>query len=158
MRYQNGTFIHTSIFKLEIMRKDAAFRRPIMSKQVVSQATLQCSFGSNPSQFVVEPINRVMAEEMPAAVIQDHIGNANIMPFGLCASLLNPTVIAATAANHGRLTPMPCVPIVPAPWTPGAPNVTIAGIPCLDDKSTCMCTWQGIIKVVDPGEDTINIP
>jgi len=80
---------------------------------------LQCSFGAAPAPFVVLPINRVSACNFPSATIMDNIPIVNITPFGMCQSPSNPTVIAATAAALGVFTPMPCVPVTVAPWTPG---------------------------------------
>jgi hypothetical protein len=119
---------------------------------------LQCSFGLAPSTLVVLPINRMMTGNMPAANIMDNIPMVNIMPFGACTSLANPTVASATAAAMGVLTPMPCIPMTPAPWAPGAPTVLLGNMPALDDTSKLMCTWAGIISVVYPGQVTEQIP
>jgi hypothetical protein len=88
----------------------------------------------------------------------DHIPIANIAPFGMCASIANPTVAAATAAALGVLTPMPCVPATPAPWLPGAPTVLIGGMPALDNTCKLMCLWAGVIQIVNPGQTTVLIP
>ena len=89
----------------------------------VSGAMIMCSFGLAPSTLsVVAP--RPTVEGRPVATITDVAPGANIAPFGMCQSLANPTVAAATAAALGVLTPMPCVPVVPAPWTPLAPQTT----------------------------------
>ena len=80
-----------------------------------------CSFGLAPSTLsVVAP--RPVVEGRPVATITDVAPGANIAPFGMCQSLANPMVAAATAAALGVLTPMPCVPVVPAPWIPLAPQ------------------------------------
>ena len=128
-----------------------------MPLQVVSGATLQCSMGTAPSSLVVLPTNRVITGGQPAATIQDHVPMVNIMPFGMCTSLANPAVASATAAALGVLTPMPCVPVTPAPWTPGSSTVLIANIPALNQPSKCNCTWAGVIRVTTPGESTLNI-
>ena len=81
----------------------------------VSGAMIMCTFGLAPSTLtVVAP--RPTVEGRPVATIADVAPGANIAPFGMCQSLANPTVAAATAAALGVLTPMPCVPVVPAPW------------------------------------------
>jgi hypothetical protein len=129
-----------------------------MPQQVCNGATLQCSFGMAPSSLVVLPVNRVNTADQPDANIMDHIPLVNIMPFGMCMSPSNPEVAAATAAAFGVLTPMPCIPVTPAPWVPGAPTVLLADNPTLDNTCTLMCTWGGVIEVVVPGEFTVSVP
>ena len=129
-----------------------------MPQLVVLGATLQCTFGMAPSSLVVLPTNKVLGGNVPAANIMDSIPMTNIMPFGMCMSLANPMVAAATAAALGVLTPMPCIPVTPAPWTPGSPTVLIGNQPALDSVSMCMCNWAGVISITSPGETTINIP
>lgn len=114
-----------------------------------------CSFGTAPSSLVVLPANRVMSSNMPDANIMDHVPMLNIMPFAMCTSLANPQVAAATAAALGVLTPMPCIPVTATPWTPGSPTVLIGGMPALNNASTCMCTWGGVITVSSPGQTTV---
>lgn len=129
-----------------------------MPIQVVNGAQLACSFGMAPSSLVVLPTNRVQSGEQLAANIMDHIPMTNIMPFGMCMSPTNPQVMAATAAALGVLTPQPCIPATASPWVPGAPTVMIGNQPALDNTSTCMCTWLGVITVASPGQTTEQIP
>jgi hypothetical protein len=75
----------------------------------------------------------------------------NIPPFGMCTSLANPTVAAATAAALGVLTPMPCVPVIPKPWAPGALRTMAGGQPALTYGSMCNCAWGGVIELTFPG-------
>ncbi|HEV7893156.1 MAG TPA: DUF4280 domain-containing protein [Pyrinomonadaceae bacterium] len=128
-----------------------------MAIQVCMGATLQCSFGAAPSSLVVLPANRVLTGP-PAATIMDNAPLVNIMPFGVCSSLANPTVAAATSAALGVLTPMPCVPVTPAPWIVGAPTVLIGNMPALNNSSKLMCTWGGVIQVVVPGQTKMMVP
>jgi len=122
-------------------------------------ASIMCSFGVAPSSLIVIPKGPpVMAGGPLAATIMDHIPIANIPPFGMCTSLANPAVASATAAALGVLTPMPCVPVIPAPWLPGSPTVLINNYPALNNTSKCMCTWAGVISVVYPGQVTVLIP
>jgi hypothetical protein len=114
--------------------------------------------GMAPSSLVVLPVNRVNTGNQPDANIMDHIPLVNIMPFGMCMSPANPSVAAATAAAFGVLTPMPCIPATTAPWTPGASTVILANFPTLDNTSTLMCMWAGMIQVVSPGEFTVSVP
>ncbi len=119
---------------------------------------MQCSFGMAPSSLVVLPTNKVFTNQVPDANIMDHILMTNIMPFGMCTSLANPTVAAATAAALGVLTPMPCIPATPAPWVTGAPTVLLGNFPTLDNVSQLMCTWGGVITFADAGEETVEVP
>ena len=119
---------------------------------------MRCSFGMAPSSLVVLPVNRTFTQQQPDANIMDHVPMANIMPFGMCMSIANPAVASATAAALGVLTPMPCIPVTPAPWTPGAPTVTLGSFPALDNTSTLMCIWGGVIQFVTPGEFTVSVP
>ena len=129
-----------------------------MPNQVVNSAQLACTFGMAPSALVVLPINRVMSGNQPAANIMDHKPMVNIMPFGACMSLANPTVASATSAALGVLTPMPCIPATSSPWVPGAVTVMLANQPSLDNTCKLMCNWAGVISVVMPGQMTHMIP
>lgn len=129
-----------------------------MGMHVCMGAMLQCSFGAAPSTLLVLPVNRVITSNMPAANIMDHKPLVNILPFGVCSSMANPVVIAATAAKLGVMTPMPCVPATPAPWLPGSPTVLLGSMPSLQNSSKLMCMWAGVIQVVVPGQFTEMIP
>ncbi len=129
-----------------------------MAMQVCMGAMLQCSFGAAPGSLVVLPANRVLAGGVPAANIMDNKPAVNIMPFGMCSSLANPTVASATTAALGVLTPMPCVPVTPAPWVVGSPTALIGNMPALDSQSKLMCAWGGIIQITNPGQFTVSTP
>ncbi len=129
-----------------------------MATHVCNGATLKCSFGLAPSALTVLPINRVMTSNMPAANIMDYKPMVNIMPFGMCNTPTNPAVATATAAAAGVLTPVPCVPVTTTPWTAGAPAVLLGNMPALNNTSTLMCTWGGVITVLQPGQFTEMIP
>ncbi len=122
-----------------------------MAALVSTGAMLQCSFGVAPSSLMVLPINRVLAGA-PCANIMDNKPMVNILPFGMCNSLANPMVAAATAAALGVLTPMPCVPMTTAPWMPGVPTVLIGNMPALDMNCKCVCAWGGMIQITAPGQ------
>jgi hypothetical protein len=126
--------------------------------EVTSGAMLQCSFGAAPAAFNVLPVNRVTAGGTPAGTIMDNVPILNIPPFGMCQSPTNPAVISATAAALGVFTPMPCVPVIPAPWVPGTPTVTIANLPALDTSCQLMCAWAGMITVTQPSQMTVTVP
>lgn len=128
------------------------------SPQVTSGTMLQCSFGMAPSTLNILPQNRVTACNLPAATIMDNKPMVNVPPFGMCQSMANPAVAAATAAAMGALTPMPCMPVLTAPWTPGTPTVTIANLPALDTSCKLLCAWAGEISIVMPGQMTVTVP
>lgn len=126
-----------------------------MGNQVCMGAQMQCSFGAAPSSLVVLPKNRVTTNYMPDANIMDNIPMVNILPFGMCSSIANPTVAAATAAALGVLTPMPCIPVIPGPWTPGNPTVLIANMPIINNTSKCFCAFAGVISIIATGQETV---
>lgn len=129
-----------------------------MPLQVVNTAQLICSMGMAPSNLVVLPTNRVMSGNQPAANIMDHKPMVNILPFGMCRSLANPTVASATAAAMGALVPMPCIPNTPVPWMPGAATVLLGNVPSLDNTCKLTCMWAGMISVTNPGQTAHLIP
>lgn len=125
-----------------------------MAPVVCGGATTQCSFGVVPSVLDVLPLRRTLVAGRPVATVADNVPFVNVHPFGMCTSLANPVVAAATAAALGVLTPMPCAPVLPAPWLPGSPTVLVGGQPALTDVSVCMCAYGGVIKCVVPGQFT----
>ncbi len=128
-----------------------------MGMCVCGGAMLACSFGVAPSPLMVTPANRTVTS-MPLATIMDNKPMVNVMPFGMCQSMANPQVAAATAAALGVLTPMPCIPNIAAPWMPGSPTVLIANFPALNNSSKLMCLWGGVIQITNPGQTTIQVP
>ena len=128
-----------------------------MGVQVCMGGMMMCTFGMAPSSIVPTP-KPIMTSNMVAANIMDHKPVMNIPPFGMCMSLANPTVAAATAAALGVLTPMPCIPNTPAPWVPGSPTVMLQNFPALNESSKLMCIWAGVISITFPGQVTHFIP
>lgn len=128
-----------------------------MGMCVCAGAMLQCSFGMAPSSLVVLPNNKTMTTT-PIATIMDKTPMVNVQPFGMCSSMANPQVAAATAAALGVLTPMPCIPMTTAPWVPGSPSMLIAGYPALNNSSKLMCNWGGVISITNSGTTTTQIP
>jgi Domain of unknown function (DUF4280) len=112
-------------------------------------AMLQCSFGAAPASLVVLPTARVLAENTPAANITCSAPEVNIPTFGMCMSLANPEVAAATAAALGVLTPMPCVPVT-MPWVSSSQTL-IGGSPAVTLGATCQCAYGGVINITFPG-------
>lgn len=121
---------------------------------VCGGASIACTFGAAPTVLNVLPAARVMSSQALASIM-DNIPMVNITPFGMCSSLSNPTVAAATAAALGVLTPMPCIPVPAGPWVPGSPKLLVGGKPALTSDSRLMCSWGGVIQITFPG--TVNI-
>lgn len=118
---------------------------------------LQCSFGVAPAVFNALP-DKQATVALPVANILDNKPLVNISPFGMCNSLANPTVAAATAAALGVLTPMPCIPVTSTPWAPGSPTVLIKNAPALTNNCKCMCSYGGMISIQTPGQFTVQAP
>ncbi|WP_077000839.1 DUF4280 domain-containing protein [Variovorax sp. KK3] len=127
-----------------------------MPMQVCTGAQISCSMGLAPSVFTATPMLASMPAGPPGHV-QDNVPFLNIAPFGMCRSPANPAVASATAAASGVLTPMPCVPVTPSPWVPGATKVKLGGLPALHDGCTLQCIWGGAISVVTPGQTTVEV-
>jgi len=126
-----------------------------MGKLVTTGAQLQCSFGTTPCSLMVTDATRPKCGNMPMATVQDMAPGTNIPSFGMCQSLTNPQVSAATSAAMGTLTPQPCVPAIMSAWTPGSAMMKVKGTPALTDSCTCSCMWAGSITITNPGNAAI---
>lgn len=123
---------------------------------VCQGAILQCMFGSVPTPLNVLPVNMTNTSSKPVATIMDNKPMVNITPFGMCSSLMNPAVASATSAALGVLTPMPCIPVIVAPWAPGSATVMVKGNPILTDSSVLTCMYGGTIKCNFAGQITVQ--
>ncbi len=123
-----------------------------MGQFVVTGATALCTFGLAPGTITASSQGTCLIGGKPAATIMD-CSIANISPFGLCTSLANPQVAAATAAALGVLTPQPCMLMAAGTWIPTKPSVLIGGKPCLTNDCKLMCAnGMGTISIVNPGQ------
>ena len=123
-----------------------------MADYVVMGATLKCPFGSANSKLMVLPLNRILCGGKPKANIGDAIPFLNILPFGTCKSMANPTVAAATAAAQGVLQQMPCTPVC-AMWMGGKFNTLVGFLPALMDNCKLTCMFgAGTISITDNGQ------
>ena len=130
-----------------------------MSLAVVGEGSLiKCHHGLTPSPLTVLPDRTVTAEGMLIGNITDMVSLVNIHSFGMCSTIANPEVKAATAAAEGVLTPVPCIPVIVDPWLTEAFDVIVQGSPALDESSTIMCTWRGSIHIEEPGNFTVMVP
>ena len=129
-----------------------------MGLLVVTGAQLTCPFGSAPGTFNATSALTVLGTGKPAGTIRDVAPMVNIASFGMCSSLANPMVAAATAAALGVLTPQPCIPVIAGTWTPVNPRVLIGGTPCLCTGATFMCSnGLGMNQITNPGQTKVMV-
>lgn len=119
---------------------------------VCSKAKIRCTYGDKISTLTVLPDRTIWLTGQPQANISDHRSMVNIAPFGKCRTTAYPPTAAATAAAHGKLTPMPCVPNTPFPWMNGKDDVILKGDPALLKTSKCKCIYGGTITITDDGQ------
>lgn len=119
---------------------------------VCTGAVLKCTMGTSTTKLKATPKN-VSLVGKDQANIADFVSMVNVPSFGRCRSLAYPPTAAATAANHGRLTPMPCVPGTCPFWTAVDRNSLVCGQPALLKAAKLSCTFGGIISIVSPGQN-----
>ena len=125
-----------------------------MAEFVCQGALMMCTFGSAPGALnVTSQADVSTAGDLPLATILDT--PEGVPTFGLCSSLANPAVAAATAAALGVLTPQPCTPST-TPWTPGSADVFLGGIPAVLDDDVCQCAFAGEITITFPGQEEVS--
>lgn len=114
-----------------------------MALAVCAGAMLQCSFGAAPSSLMVLPINQVMGNT-PLANIMDQKPMVNILGFGVC--------------NQVPSMPRPCTFVPAGSWLPGSPKVLIKNAPALNQSCKLMCGVGGVISILNPGQNSIQVP
>lgn len=119
---------------------------------VCSGATLKCTMGTSCPHLIATPKNVILVGQDQANVA-DHKPGLNIPGFGRCRSLGYPPTASATAANHGRLTPMPCKPGTHFQWSVVDKNSLVCGEPALLKPATLNCVYGGTISIVSPGQE-----
>lgn len=124
----------------------------MVDSYVCSKAKIKCSCGDRISTLTVFPDRTIWLTGEPQANISDHVPMRNIAPFGKCHTTAYPATGAATAAAHGKLTPMPCVPNTPFPWMGGKNDVLLQGEPALLRSSQCKCVYGGTITFTYDGQ------
>ena len=126
------------------------------SPVVVVGATCMCTNAVPPGQcaFAMGSQSTNLAEGKPMITIQD-VSPATIPTFGMCMSMANPAVQAATAAALGVLTPVPCVPALAGPWNCQNTTVLAGGVPALTIDGKAMCSiGAGNISILNAGQNT----
>ena len=127
-----------------------------MEPAVVMGATCKCTFGMAPCSLIVTSQMKEIAGGKPVATIMD-FNAANMPTFGMCMSIANPAVAAATAAALGVLTPAPCARIPMGPWIPKQPTKLVANKPVLSMSCSCMCPYGGQIMILNPGQTKVLV-
>jgi hypothetical protein len=124
-----------------------------MALCVCSGAKMKCSQSQSPDTeaalLVLPPIVTTNSEK-PLATTMDFVPMLNIPAFGQCKSATNPLVIA------NKMAPAPCIPMVVAPWSPGAKKFKITQLPALLQTDKCMCLMGGEITIADAGQTKVN--
>ena len=124
-----------------------------MGAVVVQGAVLACTFGTAPGTLIGTSQSICMAGGKPVATIQDVGAYVHIAPFGMCTSMANPQVAAATAAALGVLAPQPCMLAAAGTWILVKPGILTGGIPCLCSESQLFCgKGMGMISIKSPGQ------
>lgn len=111
---------------------------------VSANAMMSCSFGLAPSAFQPTCNPTIMAKGIVGCAMD--VTPANIPPFGMCTSMMNPAVITATAAAMGVLTPQPCTLIAAGMWITPKMNILLKTAPVLTTDAKLMCAFGGVIQ------------
>lgn len=126
-----------------------------MSLVCVTGAQMLCTFGAAPSSLVATSNPTTNIEGQAVATLTDAAPVSNIPPFGMCSSMANPQVAAATAAALGVLTPQPCVPVTKS-WIPEETTVMFGGEPVVTQDCKCNCAYGGVIAISTPGQTVVS--
>lgn len=118
---------------------------------VVAGATLKCTAGSGPGSLSVTSQNSLLVDGKPAATIKDTKASC-----GMCSSMKNPQVEAATSAAQGILSPQPCAAKMVGSWSVKQKKFLADGIPCLTNDSTARCAYGETISIKDPGQKKVK--
>lgn len=125
---------------------------------VVTGASLVCPFGAAPAVLTATSQTACLGCSKPVATVTDVSAGTNISGFGMCSSMANPQVAAATAAAMGVLTPQPCTMVPMGIWSSGGSSVLVGGKPVLTGEGSLMCSMgMGKISITSPGQTTIII-
>ena len=120
-------------------------------KYVCTGATLKCTMGTSCPKLIATPKD-VSLTGKDQANVADYVSMKNVPSFGRCRSLGYPPTASATAANHGRLTPMPCVPGTCPKWQVVDKDSLICGEPALLEPATLQCMYGGTISIISSGQ------
>lgn len=110
----------------------------------VSASICRCQFGAIPLPVIATP-KTVLSTCLPVISPPDILSLTNGGSFGMCMSPSNPQFIAATAANFGIPTPVPCkiIPVTPL-WAPSKITVFANKLPVCKTGDFIMCVFGKI--------------
>lgn len=100
-------------------------------------AILSCSFGTSESELKVPVSHGPSLQGRNQANVKDHVGNVNIMPFGMCTK---------------KDPPIPCSPSVSLTWINGKKDYKLGGEMALINTCVACCMQGGIIKIIQSGQ------
>lgn len=113
---------------------------------VVDGAKIKCSQGIGLSTLQRIADNTVFLHDKTFLTVADNKAYGNIIPFPLCKSLKNPSVIAA----QGK--PSTCNPNICMKWINGKTDLNIKGEYALKSDCRLSCLFGGIIEIDDDGQ------
>lgn len=105
---------------------------------VMEGAILKCSIGTAASRLRVPQSHGASLQGKNQATIADHVGNVNIMPFGMCTKTNPPT---------------PCNPSIAFQWINGKKDHQLQGEMALINTCIVPCMQGGIIKIERSGQE-----
>jgi Domain of unknown function (DUF4280) len=140
---------------------------------VVAGAYLKCSCCDTYSVLTAPLSHGVYIKDKAQMNIMDFKPIANIKTFGMCKSIKNPSVAAATAISCGMqvlvpglaliklilgkdmgpVQPMPCQPVITKQWEDGKKDKLVENQPALLNISKNSCAYGGEITIVDDGQE-----
>lgn len=118
-----------------------------MSEFLTTGTLIECNMGVLKIPFIADDLPGAPKENgLPVATMTQVVTGKNIASFGMCNSIANPAVVAATAAAQGVKTPAPCMPFGTA-WLPPSFTAKYLGLPLARADAVCACALGGVIKV-----------
>lgn len=123
---------------------------------VVTGAQLMCPFGTAPATLTATSQTVCLGCSKPIVTVTDVAAGTNISTFGMCTSMANPQVAAATAAALGVLTPQPCTIVPIGTWRTKNSTILVGDKPVLTGDGCLVCSMgMGKISITSPGQTKI---
>ncbi|SFR88995.1 DUF4280 domain-containing protein [Anaeromicropila populeti] len=159
-----------SLEQMENYQQELAQYEQEKEKYLVRGAMMHCSCGSHYRRLNLPECHGVYTKERPLMNVADSLpGDAlNIPTFGVCSSGKNSTggsvLLVAdvprdvygrpiAGAGEGNVKGTPCVPIIVSQWMCPHETTIVGTEPAITPRSFLVCKYQGLIEVVDSGQD-----